>query len=110
MKEKSLDERLLHFADRNCTSNDYGKAIFTLKALHLEIDNLKDNKSIGVMHGHLESKNLISIEQHGFVSSNAFVTNLLECLDLTTNALNKYGKLDDLYIDFMKESDKVYRR
>ena len=56
----------------------------------------------------LELNKLISIEQHGFVSSKACVTNLLECLDRTTNALHIYRKLDVLYTDFMKTFDKVY--
>ena len=43
-----------------------------------------------VMHGHLELNKLISIEQHGFVSSKACVTDLLEFLDLTTNGLHKH--------------------
>ena len=34
--------------------------------------------------------------QHGFVPSKACVTNLLECLDLTSNALHKHRKLDVL--------------
>ena len=51
----------------------------------------------GVMHGHLEINRLISIEQHGFISSKACVTNLLKCLDLTSNALHKHRKLDVLY-------------
>ena len=52
--------------------------------------------------------NLISIEQHGFVSSKACVTNLLERLDLTKNDLYKHRKLDVLYTDFIKAFDKVY--
>ena len=59
------------------------------------------------MHGHLEINRLISIEQHGFVSSKACVTNLVECLDLTKNALHKRRKLDVLYTNFMKAFDKV---
>ena len=58
------------------------------------------------MHGHLKLNKLISIEEHVFVSSKACVTNLLECIDLTTNALHKHRKLDVLYIDFMKAFDK----
>ena len=60
------------------------------------------------MHGHLNK--FISIEQHGFVSSKACVTNLLECLDLITNALHKQRKLEVRYTDFMKAFDKVSRR
>ena len=62
------------------------------------------------MHGHLEFNKLISIEQHGFVSSKACVTNLLECLDLTSNVLHKHRKLDVLYTDFMKAFDTVSHR
>ena len=59
------------------------------------------------MHGHLESNNLISIEQHGLVSSKACITNLLECLDLPKNALHKHRKLDVIYTDLIKTFDKV---
>ena len=49
VKDKTVEEGLPHFASRTCIScNDDGKAIFTLEALHREIDNLKDNKAIGV--------------------------------------------------------------
>ena len=37
---------------------------------------------------HLEAHKIISIEQHVFVSSKAYVTNLLECQDITTSALH----------------------
>ena len=47
-----------------------------------------------VMHGNLKLNKPISIEQHGFVSFKAYVTNLLESLDLTTNALHKHRKLE----------------
>ena len=50
---------------------------------------------------------LISIEQHGYVPSKACVSNLLECLDMTTNAQHKHRKLEILYTDFMKAFDKV---
>ena len=58
------------------------------------------------MHGHLELNKVNWIEQHGYVSSKACVTKLLECLDLTTNALNKYRKLDVLCTGLMKAFDK----
>ena len=56
---------------------------------------------------HLELNKLISIDQHGFVTSKARLNNPLECLDLTTNALHKHRKLDVLFTDFMKAFDKV---
>ena len=58
-----------------------------------------------VMKSHLEAHKLISIEQHGFVSSKACVTNLLECQDITTSALHDRLNLDVLYTDFMKAFD-----
>ena len=49
VKEKTVEEGLPHFASRTCTScNDDGKVIFKLETLHRAIDNLKDNKAIGV--------------------------------------------------------------
>ena len=48
MKEKYVDIGFYHFASRTCTSNDDGKAIFSLEALDREIENLKDNKYIGL--------------------------------------------------------------
>ena len=62
------------------------------------------------MYGHLNLNKLISVEQHGFVSSKACVTNLLQYLDLTTNALNEHRKLDVLYTDFIRAFDKVSHR
>ena len=62
------------------------------------------------MHRHLETNKLISIERHGFVSSKACVTNLLERQDLVTNSLHKHRKIDVLYADFMEVHDKVFHR
>ena len=62
------------------------------------------------MKSHLEAHKLISIEQHGFVFSKACLTNILECQDITTNALHERLNLDVLYTDFMKASDKVSNR
>ena len=59
------------------------------------------------MQGHLDINKLISIEQHGFVSSKACVTNLLKCINLTSNTLHKHRKLDVLNADFIKAFDKV---
>ena len=63
-----------------------------------------------VMKSHLEAHKLISIEQHGFVSSKSCVTNLLECQDIKTSALHKRLNQDVLYTDFMKAFDKVSHR
>ena len=62
------------------------------------------------MNGHLEVNKLISIEQHGFVTSKACVKNLLECQDLTKIAQHEHKELDVLYADIMKAFDKVSHR
>ena len=64
------------------------------------------------MNSHLEAHKLISIEQHGFVSSKDCVTNFLECQDITTSALHDGGHDDSrvLYTDFMKAFDKISHR
>ena len=48
------------------------------------------------MNGHLEVNKPIFIEQQGFVTSKACVTNLLESQDLTTIALHVHKELDVL--------------
>ena len=63
-----------------------------------------------VIKSHIEAQRLISIEQHGFVSSKACVTYLLECQDITTSGLHDRLNLDVLYTDFMKAFDKVSHR
>ena len=187
VKDNEVDHSLPHFAQRTCTiCDDDENTIFSLEALHREIDRLEENKAIGedraspfvlkrcktalskplliifrksfsegiapkmwkianvtpihkkgsrklrsnyrpvsitsiicklfesilkkVMKSHLEAHKLISIEQHGFVSSKACVTNLLECQDITTSALHDRLNLDVLYTDFMKAFDKVSHR
>ena len=44
------------------------------------------------MKSHLEAYKLISIEQHGFVSSKACITNLLECQDIKTQCPSRAPK------------------
>ena len=49
VREKTVDEGLLHFGHRTRIScNDDGEAIFTLEALYQENGKLKENKAIGV--------------------------------------------------------------
>ena len=59
------------------------------------------------MNGNLEVNKLISIEQHGFVTSKACLTNLLECQELKSIATHEHKELDVLYTDSMKAFDKV---
>jgi hypothetical protein len=62
------------------------------------------------MKSQLEAHMIIIIGQHGFVSSKACVTHLLECQDITTSALHDRLDLDVLYTNFMKAFDKVSHR
>jgi len=59
---------------------------------------------------HLESNNLISGEQHGFVAGRSCVTNLLETLDDWTEIIGSGGTVDVIYMDFMKAFDTVPHR
>ena len=45
--------------------------------------------------------------QHGFVPNKACVTNLLETLDIITDAVNKGHSVDLILLDFAKAFDKV---
>ena len=59
-----------------------------------------------LMKSHLEFHKLISIEQHGFVFSKAYVSNLLE-YQYIISALHDRINLDVLYTDFMKAFIKI---
>ena len=50
---------------------------------------------------------LITPGQHGFVPNKACMTNLLETLDIITDAVNKGHPVDLILLDFAKAFDKV---
>ncbi len=56
---------------------------------------------------HLIDNKLISTEQHGFVKNKSCVTNLLETLDLITQALEDGFPIDIIFLDFAKAFDSV---
>ena len=56
---------------------------------------------------YMQSKRLITPSQHGFVPNKACVTNLLETLDIITDAVNKGYSVDLVLLDFAKAFDKV---
>ncbi len=56
---------------------------------------------------HLRQNNLISKEQHGFLHGRSCTTNTLATLDKWTRILDDKGKLDAIYMDFMKAFDSV---
>ena len=49
-------------------------------------------------------------EQHGFISGKSCTTQLLECLEDLTEALDNGKDVDVVYIDFCKAFDKVPHR
>ena len=60
-----------------------------------------------IMMEHLYSNELIAKEQHGFVLSKSCLTNLLETMDIVTDAYNKDYQSLIVFLDFQKAFDKV---
>jgi hypothetical protein len=61
----------------------------------------------GNIINHLQKEKLITCAQHGFVNKKSCTTNLLETLDVITNAIKRGNALDALFLDFEKAFDKV---
>ena len=59
---------------------------------------------------HLMQNNLITKEQHGFVSGRSCSTQLLEVLEDWTTILDEGGSVDAVYMDFQKAFDTVPHR
>jgi hypothetical protein len=56
---------------------------------------------------HLIKNNLLAQEQHGFVKGKSCTTNLIEYLDILTDAFHNGIPIDVLYTDFKKAFDSV---
>ena len=56
---------------------------------------------------HMSQNNLLSISQHGFVNRKSCTTNLLETLDILTEALNRGFSAVLVFLDFAKAFDRV---
>lgn len=56
------------------------------------------------------SRGIVSQEQHGFVPGRSVESNLLECLDDWSNAVNNKHSCDIIYFDFAKAFDRVCHR
>jgi hypothetical protein len=52
-------------------------------------------------------KNLISVNQHGFMKNRSTVTNLLEYASFVLNSIEKGWQVDSVYTNFSKASDRV---
>ena len=57
--------------------------------------------------GHLQENNIVTNEQHGFMSGRSCMTQLLESMDAWTEALDEHGSVDIIYTDFQKAFDSV---
>ena len=57
------------------------------------------------MLSHLESHNILTTNQHGFVKKRSCLTNLLETLGSWTKTLDGRKGLDVLYLDYQKAFD-----
>ena len=56
---------------------------------------------------HLQENNIVTSEQHGFISGRSCMTQLLEAMDTWTEALDDHGSVDIIYTDFQKAFDSV---
>ena len=56
---------------------------------------------------HMESNNLFSEEQHGFIAGRSCTTQLLEFMEEITEAVDRGDDVDVIYLDFAKAFDKV---
>jgi hypothetical protein len=59
-----------------------------------------------ILH-HLVTNCLMSKTQHGFYPKRSTVTNLIEYMDILSNALNSGFSVDTIYLDFEKAVDRV---
>ena len=56
---------------------------------------------------HMETNNLFSTAQHGFIKGRSCSTQLLELVEELTEALDSSEDIDIVYLDFRKAFDKV---
>jgi hypothetical protein len=56
---------------------------------------------------HLQSNNLFSEKQYGFMAKRSTTLQLLKVLDEWTEILDEGGQIDSIYLDFQKAFDKV---
>jgi hypothetical protein len=54
-----------------------------------------------------ELKNLMSINQHGFMTNRSTITNLLEYASFVLNSIEDGNQVDSVYTDFSKVFDRV---
>jgi hypothetical protein len=52
-------------------------------------------------------RNLISVNQHGFMKNRSTVTNLLEYASFVLNSIEEGWQVDSVYTDYSKAFDRV---
>ncbi len=56
---------------------------------------------------HLENNNILSPYQHGYRKGRSCITQLLECVEDWTSAIDEHNDVDIIYLDFKAAFDKV---
>ena len=56
---------------------------------------------------HMEPNNLFAEEQHGFIGGRSCTTQLLEFMEVISDAVDRGDDVDNIYLDFAKAFDKV---
>ena len=59
---------------------------------------------------HVDSHNLLTKEQHGFMKGRSCLTNLLETFEDITKMLDEGDGVDMIYLDYSKAFDSVPHR
>ena len=70
------------------------------------ICNIMESILKDTMFKHLNVNKLIINQQHGFVNNKSCITNLLETLDLLTNALENGFAVDIIFLDLQSQRQK----
>jgi hypothetical protein len=55
-------------------------------------------------------KNLMAINQHGFMKNRSTITNLLEYASFVLNSIEDGNQVDSVYTDFSKAFDRVFHQ
>ena len=76
-------------------------------SLTVVLCKIKEGLIRDAMMSHLIANNLLSLHQHGFVIGKSCATNLIESLDIITEALNRGFYILLVLLDFAKAFDSV---
>ncbi len=83
------------------------KQNFRPVSLTSQICKIMERLVLADLWGHINTNHLITCDQHGFQGSCSCTTQLIECLDDWTNAVDNGDNLDVIYLDFSKAFDNA---